>query len=91
MGDYRNLLCALALSTVLSSILQGHKTIKEHPMEEYEDGEESGGQGVRGGAEVSCFVQPREEENEWRSHVGLQLPHEGSRGGTSTCKTQRKF
>lgn len=35
---------------------------------------------MRGGAEVSWFVQPREEHIEWRSHGGLQLPHEGSRG-----------
>lgn len=50
-----------------------------HPKDRYEDGEESGGQGVKSGAGVSWFLQAREEHTEWKFCGGLQLSHEGSR------------
>jgi len=44
--------------------------IREHPKEGYEDGEGSGGQGVREAAEVPGSVQRRAGQAEGRPHGG---------------------
>jgi len=67
-----------------ATIWEGHKAIRECPKEGYEDGEGSGGQGVRGTSEISCFLQPRAEELRG-GLMAAAAPHRERRGSAELC------
>ena len=79
------MLCSLTPNTGYSlgaTVEEGHKAIGEHPKEK--DGEGSGGQDVRGVAEVPGFVQPGAEEMRGGLMVAAAA-HREWRGSAELC------